>query len=255
LTPAAAVDGEVRLASADALLGKWQATSSQYVVLHEFKPDGVLLVSVAGEGLISRTRYWFDQDVLFMEDQTGDCLDMPGAYEVYITYQQQKPVQMRFELVGEDACTTRKETLAGKTLLPPGVKPQAAAAPLATAQAAQIQATSENLLETQATQPQDILGAWQGKIRGEAILLFFYEDGTFAVRWPESKQWIAHGQYTFEHGELVIPENENCGSGAWRAFVTRQGDQLTRLRFELVSDGCEDRRTQFLEAPHVRVDL
>ena len=41
-----------------------------------------------------------------------------ARYEVYMTKQDDKPVKLRFVLVGEDGCAERKEALAGKTLLP-----------------------------------------------------------------------------------------------------------------------------------------
>jgi hypothetical protein len=161
-----------------------------------------------------------------------------GSYEVYATYSAGEPVQLRFALVGNDACSDRKRTLAGKSMQPPQNLPEA----------------SDSPSEALATKPEDILGAWQGKIRGEAILLYFYDDGTFAVKWPDSKLWIARGKYAFDNGQLVIPEDEVCGSGIWKVYVTTQNGVASQLRFDLVQDTCEDRKTQFLEAPHVRYE-
>lgn len=110
---------ETRLTSPDALVGKWQGKSEEYLVLHQFQADGTVRIFVSGVGLISTSRYWFEDDLLKFNDMTGDCQGIVGSYEVYATYSSEIPVKLRFVLVGDDACKDRKDTLAGKTMLPP----------------------------------------------------------------------------------------------------------------------------------------
>lgn len=178
---AAVVD--VRLTAPEVIIGNWEGKSGKYVVLHEFQDDGTVAVNVSGIGLISTSRYWFEDGLLNFEDMTGGCMGMVGSYEVYATYDEEVPVQLRFVLVGDDACSDRRKTLAGKTMHP------------AINQSVSSATTESEML---ATKPNDIVGTWQGKIRGEPILLFFYDDNTFAVKWPDSNSWISRGN--FWHG-------------------------------------------------------
>jgi hypothetical protein len=115
-TPAPPV--EVRLDAPEALLGKWIGRNGDYEVRHEFRADGSLPVIVTGIGLISNSRYWFEDGLLKIEDRTGDCMGIVGSYEIYATYVAERPVELRLVLVGEDECADRKGTLAGKTMLP-----------------------------------------------------------------------------------------------------------------------------------------
>lgn len=109
---------EVRIASDQAIAGNWVAKSGATSVLHEFRANGVLIVRLTDGYVISTGRYGFENELLAIEDLTGDCQGMIGRYEVYATYEADKPVQLRFVLSGEDACTERKATLDGNVLLP-----------------------------------------------------------------------------------------------------------------------------------------
>lgn len=120
-TPIAAVatlSPEVRITTVEAIVGNWLGRMADYKVLHEFKADGTLLVNVSGVGLISRARYWFEGGLLKIEDLSGDCMGIVGSYETYATYQGDQPVQLHFVLNGGDTCSDRRNTLAGKTMLP-----------------------------------------------------------------------------------------------------------------------------------------
>jgi ketosteroid isomerase-like protein len=109
---------EIRINLPEKMVGKWDGKNGEYVVLHDFLADGTLLVNVSGVGLISRSRYWFEDDLLKIEDTTGDCIGTIGSYEVYATYVGEKLVLLRFGLVGNDTCSDRKNTLAGKIMTP-----------------------------------------------------------------------------------------------------------------------------------------
>lgn len=110
---------EVRVTNAEAIIGKWNGKSGDYIVSHDFQADGIMIVSVSGVGAIGSGPYVFVDDLLKFEDATGDCAGLVGKYEVYGTYQGERLIQLRFVLVGKDPCSDRKKTLAGKTLLPP----------------------------------------------------------------------------------------------------------------------------------------
>jgi ketosteroid isomerase-like protein len=107
---------EVRINSTEAITGNWEGQNGAYLVWHDFRADGSLSVKLSGVGLISNSRYWFEDDLLKVEDTVGDCEGMVGNYEVYATYEGEEAVQLRFVLVGEDACSDRKETWAGQTM-------------------------------------------------------------------------------------------------------------------------------------------
>ena len=107
---------EVRINSPESIIGKWEGKTGAYFVSHDFRADGSLSVRVSGVGLISDSKYWFENDLLNIEDLTGDCKGMVGSYEVYATYEGEEANLLRFVLVGEDACSDRRETLADKTM-------------------------------------------------------------------------------------------------------------------------------------------
>jgi hypothetical protein len=109
---------EVRMTTAEAIAGKWEAKSGEYTVLHEFNPNSTLIVRVAGFGVISSGPYSFEDDLLKFDDRSGDCAGIVGKYEVYGTYEGDQLNQLRFVLVGEDACSDRRKTLNGNTMFP-----------------------------------------------------------------------------------------------------------------------------------------
>ena len=119
---------EVRLTTPEEIAGVWAAKFSEEVtILHDFRANGVMTVKALGLKMgpnpnlpypISSGPYSFENDLLKFADTTGDCAGMVGLYEIYGTYQEGKPIQLRFVLVGEDRCMSRKQTLDGNTLLP-----------------------------------------------------------------------------------------------------------------------------------------
>jgi hypothetical protein len=110
---------EVRITNAEAIIGKWNGKSGEYIVSQDFQADGTMIVSVLNVGEIGRGPYVFEDDLLKFEDVTGDCAGLIARYEVYGTYQEGQLIQLHFVLVDKDQCLNRKRTLAGKTLLPP----------------------------------------------------------------------------------------------------------------------------------------
>jgi len=110
---------EVRITNAEAIIGKWNGKSGEYIVSHDFQADGTMVVSVLNVGEIGRGPYIFEDDLLKFEDATGDCVGLVARYKVYGTYLEERLIQLHFGLVGNDQCDNRRRTLAGKTLLPP----------------------------------------------------------------------------------------------------------------------------------------
>jgi len=109
---------EASISTAEAIIGRWEAKNDDYVVLHEFQPNGIVLVTVSGVGLISREAFVFEDGLLKFEDTSGDCAGMVGKYEVYGAYAGDQLTELRFVLVGEDPCSDRRSTLNGNTMLP-----------------------------------------------------------------------------------------------------------------------------------------
>jgi hypothetical protein len=108
---------EVRITTAENIVGNWMAKSGEYSVLHQFQPDGRLVVSVSGYGTIGTGPYLIEGDLLKIEDATGDCMGIVARYEVYGIYEGGELSKLRFVLDGDDACTERRNTLDGQTLV------------------------------------------------------------------------------------------------------------------------------------------
>jgi ketosteroid isomerase-like protein len=115
--PAEPLVEEVRITAAETLVGNWMGKSSEYSVLHRFQADGRLVVSVSGYGTIGTGPYLFEGDLLKFEDATGDCMGIVARYEVYGIYEGGELSKLRFVLDGDDACTERRNTLDGQTLV------------------------------------------------------------------------------------------------------------------------------------------
>jgi hypothetical protein len=119
---------EVRLTTPEEIAGIWAVKFNETVtILHDFKASGVFALTALGTGRgpdpsrpypIGSDRFSFEGDLLHFKDAKGDCQGFAADYEVYGTYEDDRLVQLRFVLVGEDRCMTRKEILDGKTHLP-----------------------------------------------------------------------------------------------------------------------------------------
>jgi hypothetical protein len=115
--PAEPLVEEVRITTAETLVGNWMAKSGEYSVLHIFQANGTLVVSVSGYGTIGTGPYLFEDNLLKLEDRTGDCMGIVARYEVYAIYEGGELSKLRFVLDGDDACTERRNTLDGQTLV------------------------------------------------------------------------------------------------------------------------------------------
>jgi hypothetical protein len=110
--------------------------------------------------------------------------------------------------------------------------------------------------ETAASSAADIIGTWRAKYIDDPILIIYYEDGTYGVKWPESNIWIARGNYQFQDTKLVLLDSHSgdaCQTGFWNVYVTRQAGIPVRLRYELVQDTCEDRIKTYQNKTHTLV--
>jgi hypothetical protein len=112
------LDGEVLITTPETLVGRWVAKSGDLSVLHIFQANGILVASVSGYGTIGTGSYLFEDNLLKLEDRTGDCMGIVGRYEVYGIYEGGELSKLRFVLNGDDACAERRNTLDGQTLIP-----------------------------------------------------------------------------------------------------------------------------------------
>lgn len=108
---------EVRITAAEPLVGNWVGEAHGYSVLHNFMANGTFVVSVPGVGTIGTGPYLFEGDLLKFEDATGDCMGIVARYEVYAIYEGGELSKLRFVLDEDDACTDRRDTLDGQTLV------------------------------------------------------------------------------------------------------------------------------------------
>jgi hypothetical protein len=118
VAPTAIPAPEVRITTAEPIIGKWEGKYDGQFIHHHFQVNGGYVVKFADSSMnISVSQYWFEDDLLKFQDATGDCAGIAGSYEVYATYEGDKIVKLRFVLVGTDACVDRKKSFAGKTLI------------------------------------------------------------------------------------------------------------------------------------------
>lgn len=115
--PSETLAGEVRITTAETIVGNWIGKAHGYSVLHEFQANNTFAVSVSDYGTIGTGPYLFDGDLLKFEDATGDCKGIVARYEVYGIYEDGELSKLRFRLDGDDACTDRRDTLDGQTLV------------------------------------------------------------------------------------------------------------------------------------------
>jgi|GEM_PF-1826737 len=110
---------EVRITTAEAVIGKWEGKSDGQPVHHYFQVNGGYVIKFPDSSMnIAVSQYWFEGDLMKIGDAApGDCSGIIGSYEVYATYEGDKIVKLRFVLVGTDACVDRKKSFAGKTLI------------------------------------------------------------------------------------------------------------------------------------------
>lgn len=115
-TPAEPLVEEVPITTSETIVGRWVAKSGDHSVLHIFQESGILVVSVSGYGTIGTGPYLLEDNLLKLEETSGDCMGIVARYEVYGIYEGGELSKLRFELDGDDACTERRNTLDGQTL-------------------------------------------------------------------------------------------------------------------------------------------
>lgn len=110
--------------------------------------------------------------------------------------------------------------------------------------------------EAPAASLDDLVGLWSGYWSDQTPLYFeIEEDGAFTISLPEGDR-IIWGKVTFEDGKLVFTSADGnvatkCAENPradYLVYVTKQGDQSVKLRFELASEEeqCVDRQ-EFLD--------
>jgi predicted small lipoprotein YifL len=128
----------------------------------------------------------------------------------------------------------------------------------ATSTATSVPATASPTYEPEAAanSADDIIGTWRTKYIDIPILIIYYDDGTYGVKWPDSNIWIARGKYQLKDGQLVLEDSKSgdaCLTGSWKVYVTRQAGVPVRLRYELIADACEDRVKMLKNKTHALV--
>jgi len=115
--PTATLSPETPIATIEDVVGTWRILIGGDPNELRFLPDGRFVVnenSSRGTVVVEGSQIHFLTESYCPSAQEA-------RYEVFVTKQDNKPVKLRFELVGDDGCLERKEALAGKTLIP--VKP------------------------------------------------------------------------------------------------------------------------------------
>jgi hypothetical protein len=114
--PAPPQDGEVRITDAEFIIGTWMSESGSYTYTHRFLKGGRTEIHYPNVNIIDSGRYVFEGDLLKFWNRSGHCAGQDGFYEVYGTYEGGVLTKLRFALVGEDLCGTRRVYYESKTL-------------------------------------------------------------------------------------------------------------------------------------------
>jgi hypothetical protein len=107
----------------------------------------------------------------------------------------------------------------------------------------------------------EVVGLWSGYWSDQTPLYFeIEEDGNCSISLPEGER-ITWGSVTFEDGKLVFTSSHGhvatrCAENPradYLVYVTKQGDQSIKLRFELASEEeqCVDRQ-MFLDGQKLK---
>jgi len=112
---------DIRVTSPEAITGVWLGQFDNSSVCYAFRVDGTMGFYGCGSGglipISTGPYYWFEDGLLKFNDSTGECTGMVAKYEVYKPYEGKDYIHLRFVLVGNDPCETRRKILAGNTLL------------------------------------------------------------------------------------------------------------------------------------------
>jgi len=84
----------------------------------ELKADGTFTISMSKDR--DWGKFWFEGTHLVFDSapDSVDCPTGPASYEVYVTREGNKAIQLRFVLIGEEPCAARKWGLHNNTLTP-----------------------------------------------------------------------------------------------------------------------------------------
>ena len=98
-------------ASEDDLVGVWWfAQGSMFV---ELKADGTYRVWDIYSGTQAVGEFTFDAGKVTWVTSQPTCNDRPASYEVYVTKEDGKVIQIRTKVVGTDPCSARTDNLKG----------------------------------------------------------------------------------------------------------------------------------------------
>jgi ketosteroid isomerase-like protein len=105
--------------------------------------------------------------------------------------------------------------------------------------------------ETLAASLDELIGTWQGRWSDTHVILFEVKEGGRSRTYFTNGDDIDRATLKFENGKLIFPTvtgtvpvicKENP-RGEYTVYVTKQGEKIVQLRFELVGeDYCADRK-------------
>jgi len=101
------------------VLGTWSFLFEGEKFLIQFLEDGFYNLGWEGNHTaVERGKYSVEGNLLHYLTSPRNCPDaQAGTYEVYVISQDGAPLKLRFVLVGEDNCASRKVSSDGKTML------------------------------------------------------------------------------------------------------------------------------------------
>ncbi|MCC6569024.1 MAG: nuclear transport factor 2 family protein [Anaerolineales bacterium] len=111
--PTATLSPETPITSIEDVVGTWRIWVGGDQNELRFLPDGRFFVNENS----SRGNFAVEGSQIHYLTESYCPSAQEARYEVFVTKQDNKPVKLRFVLVGEDGCPERKEALAGKTLV------------------------------------------------------------------------------------------------------------------------------------------
>ncbi len=114
MAPAPTLAPEMPISSLEDVVGAWQISVGYDLIVWQILPDGSFIV----DDNTSRGTLAVEGSQVHFLTESFCPSAQEARYEVYVVKQADKPVRLRFVLVGEDGCVDREDALAGETLLP-----------------------------------------------------------------------------------------------------------------------------------------
>ncbi len=176
---------------------------------------------------MARGGYKIENSQLIFRDRRGMDSCKQGTWKVFVTWQGDKPVRLRYERV-DDSCEDRNLAYQEEqfvTELPP--------VPFTPA-------------ELPVSRLEDVLGTWMLTLEGDPSLIQFQEEGFYNLGSKENLTTVERGEYNLSGNLMHFLKSPRECPGAeeatYEVYVSKMDEKPNKLYFLLVGeDGCANR--------------